>query len=79
MQVIRWVSMAVRRLLVGCIRVYQRGISQWTPATCRFTPSCSEYAAQALGKYGVVRGTGMAVMRLLRCHPFHPGGHDPVV
>jgi putative membrane protein insertion efficiency factor len=68
----------VVRLLVALIRVYQRGISRWTPAVCRFQPTCSEYAAQALLKHGFFKGGAMAVKRILRCHPFHPGGYDPV-
>ena len=60
------------------IRFYQRWISPYTPPSCRFYPSCSAYAAQAVERYGLVRGGWLAVRRLLRCHPFHPGGHDPV-
>jgi uncharacterized protein len=66
------------RLLVLLIRIYQRGISRFTPPTCRFYPSCSAYAAEAVTRYGPWRGTSLAVRRLLRCHPFHPGGYDPV-
>jgi len=58
--------------------MYQKYVSPWTPSACRFSPSCSEYAAQAILKYGPVRGVGMALWRLCRCHPFHPGGYDPV-
>ena len=68
----------MRHVLVALVRMYQKYISPWTPAVCRFSPSCSEYAVQAILKYGPVRGTGMAVWRLCRCHPFHPGGCDPV-
>jgi len=64
--------------LVAVIRVYQRTISPLLPPACRFTPSCSEYAAQAIERYGAARGSVMAVKRLLRCHPWHPGGFDPV-
>jgi putative membrane protein insertion efficiency factor len=66
------------RLLVFLIRVYQRGISRYTPPSCRFYPSCSAYAAEAVTRYGPWRGMTLAVRRLLRCHPFHPGGYDPV-
>ncbi len=69
---------AVRHVLIACIRIYQRGISRWTPAACRFSPTCSEYAAQALAKHGLARGLGLALRRIMRCHPWHPGGYDPV-
>ncbi|MFQ5459936.1 MAG: membrane protein insertion efficiency factor YidD [Anaerolineae bacterium] len=68
----------MRRLAQGVIVFYQRTISRAVPSSCRFTPSCSEYAHEAIGRYGVVRGGWMAVKRLSRCHPFHPPGHDPV-
>ncbi|SIQ56775.1 hypothetical protein SAMN05444858_10398 [Micromonospora avicenniae] len=66
------------RVLIGPIIAYRRWISPALPARCRFYPSCSAYALEAVGRHGAVRGTGLAVRRLLRCHPFHPGGHDPV-
>jgi len=65
-------------LLVGAIRLYQRTISKLLPPACRFEPSCSEYAAQALQRYGTARGLQLAGLRLLRCGPWHPGGLDPV-
>lgn len=68
----------MRHLLIGGIRIYQRYISRWTPAACRFTPTCSEYAAQALAKYGVWKGSALALRRICRCHPFQTGGYDPV-
>ena len=68
----------MRHVLVGLIRIYQRFLSRWTPAACRFSPTCSEYAAQAILRHGPARGLGMALWRLCRCHPFHPGGYDPV-
>ncbi len=68
----------MRHVLVALVRMYQKYVSPWTPAACRFSPTCSEYAAQAIIKYGPVRGVGMALWRLCRCHPFHPGGYDPV-
>ena len=64
--------------LVGAIRVYQRTISKLLPTACRFVPSCSEYAAQAIERHGAARGSALAAKRLLRCHPWHPGGVDPV-
>ena len=68
----------MRHVLVALVRMYQKYVSPWTPAACRFSPTCSEYAAQAIERYGPVRGVGMALWRLCRCHPFHPGGYDPV-
>lgn len=68
----------MRHVLITAIRIYQRYISRWTPSSCRFTPTCSEYAAQAVEQYGAIRGTGLALARLSRCHPFHRGGDDPV-
>ncbi len=63
---------------LGMIRLYQRWISPFTSPSCRYFPSCSEYAAQAVTRYGLFRGSWLALRRLLRCHPFHPGGYDPV-
>ncbi|MER3413719.1 MAG: membrane protein insertion efficiency factor YidD [Armatimonadota bacterium] len=62
---------------VSLIRMYQR-LTSWMPATCRYTPSCSQYTLEAVQKYGLVKGSWMGVRRILRCHPFRPGGHDPV-
>lgn len=67
-----------RRLLVLMIRGYQRFLSPLTPPTCRFYPSCSAYAVIALERHGVVRGTRLAVWRILRCNPWNPGGVDDV-
>ena len=66
------------RILIGLIRIYQRCVSVWMPSVCRFYPSCSEYAVQALSAHGLWGGARLAVRRLLSCHPFHPGGYDPV-
>jgi len=60
------------------IHVYRKVISPWKPPTCRFYPTCSAYALEALEKHGPVRGTWLAVRRICKCHPFHPGGVDPV-
>lgn len=68
----------VGRALVGMIRLYQRFISPMLGPRCRFYPSCSHYACDALHHHGVLRGGWLATRRLLRCHPFHPGGFDPV-
>jgi len=66
------------RILLVLIRAYQRFVSPYTPPSCRFYPSCSAYAVDAIARYGAWRGGYLAVRRLLRCHPFHAGGYDPV-
>ena len=66
------------RLLLVLIRAYQRFVSPYTPPSCRFYPSCSTYAVDAIARHGAWRGGYLAVHRLLRCHPFHAGGYDPV-
>ena len=68
----------IKGFLLASIRAYQLIISPWTPPSCRFTPTCSEFARQAIAAYGVVRGLVLTARRLLRCHPFHAGGYDPV-
>jgi len=68
----------VRRIAVAALRAYKIAISPLLPPACRFYPSCSEYAAQAFEKHGMLRGGAMAMRRLARCHPWHPGGFDPV-
>lgn len=65
-------------LACGVIRLYQVVISPLLPPSCRFYPSCSMYAMQAIARYGVWKGLYLAGRRLLRCHPFHPGGWDPM-
>ena len=69
----------IQRLLLRLIRFYQQGISPLTPPTCRFTPTCSHYAAEAIQAYGVVRGGWRSIKRICRCHPWNPGGYDPPV
>jgi len=64
--------------LVGIVRVYQRLVSPLLPPSCRFYPSCSAYAATALERHGAVKGSWLTARRIARCHPFHPGGLDPV-
>ncbi|NOZ95588.1 MAG: membrane protein insertion efficiency factor YidD [Acidobacteria bacterium] len=66
------------RFAVGILRFYKRWISPALPPACRYEPTCSEYAAGAIAKHGFFRGGWMGLKRILRCHPFHPGGHDPV-
>ncbi|KXS44075.1 MULTISPECIES: membrane protein insertion efficiency factor YidD [unclassified Candidatus Frackibacter] len=68
----------LNRLLLVLIRVYQKFISPLKPGKCRFYPTCSNYALEAIRKYGSLHGGLMAIKRILCCHPFHPGGYDPV-
>ena len=67
-----------RKLAIAPIRIYQRLISPLLPRRCRFLPTCSEYAVEAIRKHGVLRGSWLALRRILKCHPVHPGGFDPV-
>lgn len=67
-----------QRLLIGLIRFYQYVLSPWLGNQCRYTPTCSEYARQAVLTHGALKGAWLAVRRVTRCHPWHPGGHDPV-
>jgi putative membrane protein insertion efficiency factor len=67
-----------RRLLAGLIRGYQLLFSPLLPPSCRFHPSCSQYALEAVNRHGALKGSWLAARRLARCHPFHPGGFDPV-
>jgi putative membrane protein insertion efficiency factor len=68
----------MRTVLVLLIRVYQRLVSPLIGPRCRFYPSCSQYAAEAIQKHGAIRGIALAHARLMRCHPWHPGGVDHV-
>ena len=68
----------MKQIAILLINIYRLFISPLKPPTCRFMPTCSDYALQAIEKYGILRGGKMAVRRILRCHPFHPGGYDPV-
>ncbi len=68
----------MRGLLIWLLRLYKAGVSPLLPPACRFVPTCSEYALEAVQKYGAVRGSWMGLRRLSRCHPFHRGGFDPV-
>lgn len=67
-----------KRALLAAIRFYRRNVSPMFPPCCRFVPTCSQYALEAVQKYGAMRGGYLAVRRILKCHPFHPGGYDPV-
>jgi putative membrane protein insertion efficiency factor len=68
----------MRQLAALLIRLYQLGVSPLLGPRCRFYPSCSQYAHEALLRFGLIRGGALAARRLLRCHPWHPGGFDPV-
>jgi putative membrane protein insertion efficiency factor len=68
----------VKALPMGLIRVYQALLTPILPSSCRFAPSCSEYMYQAIDKFGVARGAYLGLKRVLRCHPWHPGGADPI-
>ena len=68
----------MKAVFIFLVRVYQLYISPLWPSTCRFYPSCSQYAIEAIYKYGAVKGIYLGAVRLLKCHPFHPGGYDPV-
>ena len=68
----------VRGILIGLVRFYQLAISPWTPPSCRYTPTCSHYAVEALDTHGTLRGAWLTLRRLLRCHPWGGHGYDPV-
>jgi len=68
----------MRTILVSLLKFYKATISPWLPPSCRFVPTCSEYACEAIQRHGALRGSAMSLRRLLRCHPFHSGGYDPV-
>ncbi|NMF97814.2 membrane protein insertion efficiency factor YidD [Aromatoleum toluolicum] len=68
----------MKSLLLGLLRVYRYAISPMLGRNCRFHPSCSEYAAEAVQRHGALKGGWLAFKRVGRCHPFHPGGYDPV-
>jgi putative membrane protein insertion efficiency factor len=73
-----WPLQLPRTALIGAVRAYQRFLSPALPPACRFTPSCSAYAVTALERYGALEGSWLALRRLARCHPWNPGGYDPV-
>jgi hypothetical protein len=68
----------MKYLVLGLIRLWQMTFSKVLPPSCRFTPSCSKYGYEAVSRYGALRGGWLAIKRVARCQPFHPGGYDPV-
>lgn len=68
----------MKLVLIGLIRLYRTVISPLYPPVCRFQPTCSQYAIEAIAQHGPFKGSWLATRRVLRCHPFHPGGYDPV-
>ena len=68
----------MKTVLIALVRFYRKHISPLFPPCCRFTPTCSAYALEALEKYGAWKGSWLALRRFLKCHPFHKGGYDPV-
>ena len=68
----------MKKLALGLIRMYQLTISRGTYPNCRFIPTCSQYTYEAITRFGIIRGTWLGVKRLVRCHPLHHGGYDPV-
>jgi putative membrane protein insertion efficiency factor len=68
----------MKQIFIALIRFYQKFISPITPPTCRFYPTCSHYGLEAYRRFGVIKGSFLTVKRIVKCHPFHPGGFDPV-
>ena len=66
----------LKKIMLSMIRFYQRGISPLRPRCCNYIPTCSQYALEAIEKYGAAKGSWLAIKRILRCHPFHTGEHD---
>jgi uncharacterized protein len=73
-----WILAPLTWLFIALIRLYQIFISPGLPRSCRFAPSCSQYALEAMQRYGALKGLWLGTLRLARCHPWHPGGFDPV-
>ncbi len=77
MRVLRWPGQVAIAVLIALIRIYQVTLSPLLGPACRFEPSCSRYTVECLKKYGLVRGLARGLIRVSRCHPWHPGGYDP--
>lgn len=76
--IMKYISDFIKKVFILLIRGYQIFISPLFPPTCRYTPTCSTYFIQALEKYGPIKGSYLGIRRILRCHPGHPGGYDPL-
>ncbi|REJ09615.1 membrane protein insertion efficiency factor YidD [Halobacillus trueperi] len=68
----------MKQIMIALIQFYRKGISPFFPPSCRFQPTCSEYGLEAFRRFGFFKGSYLTVKRILKCHPFHPGGFDPV-
>lgn len=68
----------LKKIIIALIRFYQLALSPLKQPTCRFSPTCSQYSIKAIERFGVIKGTYLSVRRILKCHPFHEGGYDPV-
>ncbi|QDU10319.1 membrane protein insertion efficiency factor YidD [Gimesia aquarii] len=77
LQIARLLYQIPSLILIGLVRLYQMTLSHFIGGQCRFHPTCSEYFIQAVRKYGAVKGAFKGILRICRCHPFHPGGFDP--
>ena len=77
-KILRVMSSVPKRIAMTLVGFYRKYISPMFPPSCRYVPTCSEYAMIALQRYGFVKGSWMAIKRICRCHPWHPGGYDPV-
>jgi len=71
-------SHLIKELFIFLIKIYQKGISPWTPASCRYTPTCSSYSIEAFQKHGLLKGFVLAIKRISNCHPWGGDGYDPV-
>ncbi len=74
----RVLSSVVGALLIGCVKLYRLVLSPWLGPSCRFEPTCSRYCMEAIHRHGPVVGLWLTIRRVLKCHPWHPGGYDPV-
>lgn len=68
----------LKKIIIALIRFYQLALSPLKQPACRFSPTCSQYSIEAIERFGVIKGTYLSVRRILKCHPFHEGGYDPV-